>query len=89
MDLESCFDDFKLVTGEISIFEDYKKFFYKTNGLRIDWYLQQRLPQNITKHQKYVLINEIMQDKNLSKYFVESLSANKYRNKYTDEYKEK
>lgn len=89
MDLESCFDDFKLGTGEISIFEDYKKFFYKTYGLRIDWYLQQRLPQNITKYQKYVLINEIMQDKNLSKYFVESLLANKDRDKYSDEYKEK
>ena len=89
MDLDACFHDFKLATGEASIFDDYKNLFYRINGLKIDWYLNKRLPQNITKHQKYVFLNELMQDKKLSKNLVESLSSNKYRSYYSDENHEK
>lgn len=89
MDLDACFRDFKLATGEASIFDDYKNLFYKINGLKIDWYLNKRLPENITKYQKYVFLNELMQDKKLSKNLVESLSSNKYRSCYSDEYHEK
>ena len=89
MDLEACFHDFKLATGDASMIEDYKKFFYKTNGLRIDWYLNKRLPENITKYQKYVFLNELMQDKKSSKNLIESLSSNKYRSYYSDENHEK
>ena len=89
MDLDACFHDFKLATGEASIFDDYKNLFYRINGLKIDWYLNKRLPENITKYQKYVFLNELMQDKKLSKNLVESLSSNKYRSYYSDENHEK